>query len=135
MNFATRSRQLLQQVLALAQTRLEMLGLALEQERIGLARELKLAAICIVCAWLAGTTLVLWVMVALPQVARVWLLGVLFALFAITALVSYMTLKRAAQRERLFTRLAAQLQLDRISLGDSLDSRPAAEPGKTGPEP
>jgi len=124
LNFAARSRQLLQQVLAIAQTRLEMLGLAVEQERVALSREIKLAAICIVCAWLAGTTLVLWVMVALPQVARVWLLGVLFALFAITAGVSFMTLKRAAQRERLFTRLAAQLQLDRISLGD----KPGAQP-------
>ncbi len=124
LNFATRSRQVLQQVLAIGQTRLEMLGLAVEQERLALSRELKLATITIVCAWLAGTTLTLWVMVALPQVARVWLLGVLFALFGITAVVSYRALRQAAQRERLFTRLAAQLQLDRISLGDHPGEKP-----------
>lgn len=118
LNFATRTRQVLQQALAIGQTRLEMLGLEVEQERLALSREIKLAAITIVCAWLAGATLVLWIMVALPQMARVWLLGVLFGVFAITAGVSYLALRRAGQRERLFTRLAAQLQLDRISLGD-----------------
>ena len=125
LSFAARSRALLLQMLALGQTRLEMLGLELEKERLALGREIRLAALCIVCAWLAGTTLVLWVVVALPQTARVWLLGALFLLFTVTAAIAWLVLKRAAQRERLFTRLATQLQLDRISLGD----RTAGHPG------
>ncbi len=128
LSFAARSRTLLQQVLAMGQTRLEILGLAIEQERLALGREIKLTAICIVCAWLAGTTLVLWVVIALPQLARVWMLGVLFVVFTATAVVAGVGLKRASQRERLFTRLASQLQLDRISLGDDTASGPGDGP-------
>ncbi len=57
-SLADRTRSLLRQLLAMGQTRLEMLGLAVEQEVRVLSQQLKFAAVCIVGAWLAGTCLV-----------------------------------------------------------------------------
>ena len=109
---AEHGRSLLRQLLAMWQTRLEMAGLALEQEVHALGRELRLAAVCIISAWLAGTALVLWVAVMIPRQIGLWILGVLCVLFAVTSLVSWRLLKRAAVRERLFTRLTEQLRRD-----------------------
>jgi uncharacterized membrane protein YqjE len=111
-SFAERARSLLRQVLAMGQTRLEMLGLAVEQEVHALGRELRLAAICIISAWLAGTSLVLWVAVMFPRQVGLWILGVLCILFAFTSLLSWQVLRRVAVRERLFKRLAEQLRRD-----------------------
>lgn len=111
-SFTERSRSLLRQLLAMGQTRLEMLGLAVEQEVHALGRELRLAAICIIAAWLAGTSLVLWVALVFPRQIGLWILGVLCVLFAVTSLVSWRVLKRVAKRERLFSRLADQLRQD-----------------------
>jgi uncharacterized membrane protein YqjE len=83
-----------------------------EQEVHALGRELRLAAICIIAAWLAGTSLVLWVALVFPRQIGLWILGVLCVLFAITSFVSWRVLKRVARRERLFSRLADQLRQD-----------------------
>ena len=115
-SFAERARSLLRQILAMGQTRLEMLGLAVEQEVNALARELRLAALCIISAWLAGTSLVLWVAVMFPRQVGLWILGVLCILFAVTSLMSWQVLKRVSIRERLFTRLAEQLRQDAKAL-------------------
>jgi uncharacterized membrane protein YqjE len=115
-SFAERTRSLLRQLLAMGQTRLEMLGLAIEQEVHHLGRELKLAAVCIVAAWLAGTSLVLWVALVFPRQVGLWILGVLCVLFALTSLISWRALKRAARRERVFSRLADQLRRDAKAL-------------------
>ncbi|HEY1898978.1 MAG TPA: hypothetical protein VGG49_04200 [Steroidobacteraceae bacterium] len=115
-SFAERTRSLLRQVLAMGQTRLEMLGLAVEQEVSALGRELRLAAICIIAAWLAGTSMVLWVAVMFPRQVGLWILGVLCVLFAFTSLMSWQILKRVSMRERLFTRLAEQLRQDAQAL-------------------
>jgi uncharacterized membrane protein YqjE len=115
-SFAERSRSLLRQLFSMGQTRLEMLGLAVEQEVHALGRELRLAAICIIGAWLAGTSLVAWVAVMFPREVGLWILGVLAVLFALTSLVSWRILKRVAVRERLFTRLAEQLREDAQAL-------------------
>ncbi len=109
---AENGRSLLRQLLAMWQTRLEMAGIALEQEVNALGRELKLAALCIISAWLAGTSLVLWVAVMFPRQVGLWILGVLCVLFAVTSLVSWQVLKRVSVRERLFTRLTEQLRQD-----------------------
>ncbi len=102
----------------MCQTRLEMIGLAVEQEVSALGRELRLAAICIIAAWLAGTCLVLWVAVMFPRQVGLWILGALCILFAFTSLMSWQVLKRVSVRERLFTRLAEQLRKDAQTLED-----------------
>lgn len=115
-SFAERSRSLIKQLLAMGQTRLEMLGLAVEQEVHALGRELRLAAICIICAWLAGTSLVAWVAVMLPRQVGLWILGALCILFVFTSLMSWQILQRVSVRERLFTRLSEQLRQDAQAL-------------------
>jgi uncharacterized membrane protein YqjE len=115
-SFAERSRSLLRQLLAMGQTRLEMLGLEVEREVSALGRELRLAAICIIGAWLSATALLLWIAVAFPRQVGLWILGVLGVLFALTSLVSWRVLKRATRRERLFSRLADQLRQDAQAL-------------------
>ena len=115
-SLAEHGRSLLRQLLGLFQTRLEMAGLAVEQEVNALSRELRLAALCIISAWLAGTSLVLWVAVMFPRQVGLWILGVLCVLFAFTSLLSWQVLKRVSIRERLFSRLAEQLRQDAQAL-------------------
>ncbi|HTC51356.1 MAG TPA: phage holin family protein [Steroidobacteraceae bacterium] len=115
-SFTERSRSLLRQLLAMGQTRLEMLGLEVEREVGALGRELRLAAICIIAAWLSATALLLWIAVAFPRAVGLWILGVLCVLFAITSLVSWRVLQRVSRRERLFSRLADQLRQDAQAL-------------------
>jgi uncharacterized membrane protein YqjE len=112
-----RGKSLLGQLLRSAQTRLELLSIELEQEKLRIGRQLRLAAICIGCLWLAGFTLILWVTFAFSPAARLIVLAVLFALFLIGALISWLTLRRSVKHERLFSRLIGQLRLDRSSLG------------------
>jgi uncharacterized membrane protein YqjE len=115
-SFAERSRSLLRQLLAMGQTRLEMVGLAVEQEVSALGRELRMAALCIISAWLAGTTLVLWIAIMFPRQVALWILGVLCVLFAFTSLMSWQVLQRISIRDRLFSRLADQLRQDAEAL-------------------
>ena len=114
--FAERTRSLLRQVLAMGQNRLEMLGLAVEQEVHALGREVKLAAVCIIAAWLAGTSLVLFIAVAAPRQVGLWILGTLCVVFAVTSAMTWQILKNATKRERLFSRLADQLREDAKAL-------------------
>jgi uncharacterized membrane protein YqjE len=115
-SFAERSRTLLRQLLAMGQTRLEMLGLEVEREVTALGRELRLAAICIIAAWLSATALLLWIEVAFPRTVGLWILGVLCVLFAITSFVTWRVVQRVSRRERLFSRLADQLRQDAQAL-------------------
>jgi uncharacterized membrane protein YqjE len=115
-SLAERTRTLLRQLLAMGQTRLEMLGLEVEREVGALGRELRLAAICIIAAWLSATALLLWIAVAFPRVVGLWILGVLCVLFAITSYLSWRVLQRVSRRERLFSRLADQLRQDAQAL-------------------
>jgi uncharacterized membrane protein YqjE len=115
-SFAERGRSLLRQLLTMGQTRLEMLGLEVEREVSALGRELRLAALCIIAAWLSATALLLWIAVAFPRVVGLWILGVLCVLLAITSLLSWRVLKRVTRRERLFSRVADQLRQDAQAL-------------------
>ena len=112
-----RGKSLLDQLLRIAQTRLEILSLEIERERLAITREVRLAAIAVVCGWLAGFTLVLWVALAFPPDIRFIALGVLFGLFVVGAVASWLTLRRSLRRAALFTRVIEQLRLDRASLG------------------
>jgi hypothetical protein len=114
--FAERTRSLLRQVLAMGQNRLEMLGLAVEKELHALGRELRLAAVCIIAAWLSGTSLVLFIAVATPRQVGLWILGALCLLFGVISLITWQILKGATRRERLFSELAEQLRQDAKAL-------------------
>jgi uncharacterized membrane protein YqjE len=109
-------RSLLRQLAHMGETRLEMLGLEVEREINALGRELRLAALCIISAWLAGTSLVLWVAIMFPRQVGLWILAVLCVLFAITSVMSWQVLKRVSIRERLFSRLTDQLRKDAEAL-------------------
>src|SRR5580698_6207897 len=100
-SFAERTRSLLRQILAMGQTRLEMIGLAVEQEVAALGKEVRLAAVCIIAAWLSGTSLVLWVAVMFPREVGLWILGILCVLFSFTSLMTWQILRRVSIRERL----------------------------------
>jgi uncharacterized membrane protein YqjE len=112
-----RGRSLLGELLRIVQTRLEMLAIELEQEKIRISRQVRLAIVAALCAWLAGFTLVLWVALSLRPDVRFIVLGSLFGAFTLGALACWIALKRVMRRDALFARLLIQLHLDRESLG------------------
>lgn len=111
-----RGKSLLDQLLRIAQTRLELLSVEIEQERLNITRELRVAMLCLVSGWLAGFTLVLWVALAFPPDVRFILLGALFGVFALVSVIGWIVLRRS-RRPPLFSRVIEQLRLDRASLG------------------
>ncbi|HUN28149.1 MAG TPA: phage holin family protein [Steroidobacteraceae bacterium] len=115
-SFVARLKSLLGELARIAQTRLELLTIELELEKRRLARELLLAALCLISAWLAGLTLVIWAALALPPRARLLVLAVLFAVFLLAGVGAWIALRRSLRRDPLFSRLIAQLRLDRASL-------------------
>jgi uncharacterized membrane protein YqjE len=116
-NLFTRGRAMLVEALRMAQTRLELAALELEQEKLRITHDLKLAIFAAICLWLSGFSLVLWVALALPSRARFILLGCFFVVFLIAALGFWIALRRSLRRDPPFTRLIGQLRLDRASLG------------------
>jgi|GEM_PF-1047908 len=123
-----RGRSFLEQILRMAQTRLELLSLELQEEKLALARQLRLAVIGAVCAWLAGLTLVLWIALAVSPEVRFVLLGVLFFVLLIASIVAFVLLRRGARREPLFARLIQQLRADRAALDQELGQELSQEP-------
>jgi uncharacterized membrane protein YqjE len=113
-----RARSLLDQVLRIAQTRLELLAVEIQQEKIALSRQLLLASLTAICALLAGLTLIVWVALAFPQETRLIVLGVLFAVLVLSSIGCWFALKRHARRDPLFSRVIHQLRLDRNSLNE-----------------
>jgi uncharacterized membrane protein YqjE len=93
-----------------------MLGLAVEQEVGALREELRLAAISIIAAWLAGACLIVCVALAFPRHVALLVLAVLCVVFIVTSVVSWRVLQQMAKRERLFASLAKQLHLDAEAL-------------------
>ncbi len=112
-----RGKMLLDQVLRIAQTRLELLSVEVQREKALLVRQLWLALAGALCAWLAGFTIILWAALTLESRERTIFLLSLFGLLVLGSLASWLLLRRRAQREPLFTRAIHQLQLDRSSLG------------------
>jgi uncharacterized membrane protein YqjE len=112
-----RGRSFLRELLRIVQTRLEMLAIEFEQEKLRLTQQLRLAIVAALCAWLAGFTLILWVALALRPDVRFIVLGILFGVFVLATLACWVGLRRAMRRGPLFARLLTQLRLDRESLG------------------
>lgn len=112
-----RGKSLLGELLRIVQTRLEMLAIEFEQEKIRISRQLRLAIVAALCTWLAGFTLVLWVALSLRPDVRFIVLGALFGVFTLGGVGSWIALRRVMRHDALFARLMTQLRLDRESLG------------------
>lgn len=111
-----RGKSLIDQLLRLAQTRLEMLSVELQQEKLAIGKQAQLLAIMVVCALLAGMTLIVWIALAFPPEMRLVALGIIFAAFVIGMLVCWIVLTRQVKRDPLFSRVVNQLHLDRAAL-------------------
>jgi uncharacterized membrane protein YqjE len=116
-----RGKSLLDQVLRVAQTRLQLLSVEIQREKLILVRQIWLAAAGAVCAWLAGFTAILWAALTLPPRERSMVLGTIVAVLILGALGSWLALRKRRHREPLFSRAIQQVQLDRDSLGMDAD--------------
>jgi uncharacterized membrane protein YqjE len=112
-----RGRSFLGELLAMAQTRLEMLALEIEREKLWMLGALRAALVTAICAWLAGFTLIVFVVLALPAGVRLAVLGSMFAVLVVATVGGWIALKRSIRRHTPFSRLIGQLRLDRASLG------------------
>lgn len=116
--FVGRGKSLLDQLLSMVQTRLEMLSTEIQQEKLALTLQLRLAVTAAICALLAGLTLVVWIALAFPPETRLILLGVLFGVLVLVSVICMLVLRqRAHSRPPFLTRVIHQLRLDRNSLG------------------
>lgn len=105
-------------LLRMAQTRLEMLGVELQIERDALLDRLRLGMFAAVAATLAGVTAMLWVAVAAPPAMRSVLLGVLTLLWIAIALTAMLLARGHGRRaaQPLFSSVVAQIGRDRRTL-------------------
>jgi len=113
----SRGKSLLDQLLKITQTRLELLSAEVHQEKLAITRQWQLAVGAVVCACLAGVTLITLLAIALPPHSRVTALAVVLALFVGGAVGCFVALRTRAKRLPLFSRVIHQLRLDRASLG------------------
>jgi uncharacterized membrane protein YqjE len=120
----SRGKSLLEQLLRIAQTRLELLSAEVHQEKLALMHQWRLAVGSVVCLCLAGVALIAFVAVTLPDNLRGQvLLGVFIALCG-GALACWLALRSRARRAPLFSRVIHQLRLDRSSLRNELGEGP-----------
>jgi uncharacterized membrane protein YqjE len=112
-----RGRSFLGELIAMAQTRLEMLSLEIEREKLWVLGALRAAFLMAICAWLAGFTLILWMALSLPPGIRSVVMGSVFVALSLATLGGWIALKRSIRRHAPFSRLTSQLGLDRASLG------------------
>jgi uncharacterized membrane protein YqjE len=113
-----RGKSLLNQLLRIAQTRLELLSAEVHYEKLALMRQWQLAVGAVVCICLAGVTLIALLAITLPRSSRVPVLTVVLALLIGGAVGCVIALKMRAKRPPLFSRVIQQLRLDRNSLGE-----------------
>ena len=113
-----RGKSLLDQLLRIAQTRLELLSAEVHHEKLALMRQWQLAVAAVVCICLAGVTLIALLAITLPERSRVTVLAVVLAFFVGGAIGCVIALKMRAKRQPLFSRVIQQLRLDRSSLGE-----------------
>ena len=113
-----RARSLLDQLLRIAQTRIELLSAEIQSEKLALTRQWQLAVTAVVLASLAGVTLIVWLAVTVPPDKRTTVLGVLFFLLVGGVAGCAIALRKRRKRPALFSRVAHQLRLDRASLSE-----------------
>jgi uncharacterized membrane protein YqjE len=122
----SRGKSLLEQLLRIGQTRLELLSAELHQEKLALMRQWQLAVGGIVCVCLAGVALIVFIAITLPEELRGKVLLGVFLVLCGGAIGCWLALRARARREPLFSRVIHQMRLDRASLGAATD--PSAGP-------
>ena len=118
-----RGKSLLEQLLRIAQTRLELLSAEVHQEKLALMYQWRLAVGALFCLSLACVALIAFIAITLPEDLRGKVLLGLFLLLCGGALGCYLALRRRAKRAPLFSRVVHQLRLDRSSL---MEDRPSS---------
>lgn len=111
-----RVRSLLDQLLRIVQTRVELLSAEIQSEKLALTRQWQLAITAVVLSSLAGVTLIVWLGLTVPPHLRTTVLGALFFLLVGGAVGCAIAMHRRHKRPPLFSRVAHQLRLDRASL-------------------
>ncbi len=111
-----RVRSLLDQLLRIAQTRVELLSAEIQSEKLALTRQWQLAVIAVVLSSLAGVTFIVWLALTVPAHLRTMVLGALFFALLGAAVGCAIAMHRRHKRPPLFSRVAHQLRLDRASL-------------------
>jgi uncharacterized membrane protein YqjE len=113
-----RARSILDQLLGIAHTRLELLSAEIQSEKLALMRQWQLAVLTVVLGCMAGVTFILWLAFTVPPERRTVILGGLFLLLVGAAIGSALALRKRGRRPPLFSRVAQQLRLDRASLSE-----------------
>lgn len=111
-----RVRSILDQLLGIAQTRLELLSAEIQSEKLALTRQWQLAVAAVVLGCLAGVTLILWLALTLPPHLRTTVLGGIFFALVGGVIGCMLALRKRRHRPPLFSRVTHQLRLDRASL-------------------
>src|ERR1044071_5409251 len=97
-----RGKSLLDQLLRIAQTRLELLSAELHHEKIALTHQWQFAVGVVMCTCLAGVTLIVLLAVAVPPHSRGLVLSIVLALLAGGAVGCWLALRTRARRAPLF---------------------------------
>jgi len=111
-----RVRSLLDQLLRIVQTRVELLSAELQTEKLALTRQWQLAITAVVLSSLAGVTFIVWLALTVPPERRTLALGIVFLVLVGGAVGCAIAMHRRHKRPALFSRVANQLRLDRASL-------------------
>lgn len=111
-----RVRSLLDQLLQIAQTRVELISAEIQSEKVALTRQWQLAVAAVVLISLAGVTFIVWLALTVPAYLRTAALGTLFLVLVGGAVGCALAMHRRHKRAPLFSRVAHQLRLDRASL-------------------
>lgn len=108
-------------LLRMAQTRLELLGVEVQLERDAVLDRLRLGMFAAVAATLSGVTAMLWIAVVAPPTLRGILLGVLTLLWLAIALTAMLLSSGVDKRSAspFFGRVIAQLERDRRTIATS----------------
>jgi uncharacterized membrane protein YqjE len=111
-----RVRSLLDQLLRIAQTRVELLTAEIQSEKLALTRQWQLAVTAVVLGTLAGVTFIVWLALTVPPHLRTTALGAVFFVLVGGVIGCAIAMHRRHKRPPLFSRVAHQLRLDRASL-------------------
>jgi len=111
-----RVRSLLDQLLRIVQTRVDLITAEIQSEKLALTRQWQLAVTAVVLSSLAGVTFIVWLAPTVPPHLRTTALGVLFLVLVCGAAGCAFAMHRRHKRPPLFSRVAHQIRLDRASL-------------------
>jgi uncharacterized membrane protein YqjE len=111
-----RVKSLLDQLLRIVQTRVDLISAEIQSEKLALTRQWQLAIFAVVFMSLAGVTFIVWLGLTLPPHLRTTVMGIVFFVFVGGAVGCGIAIHRRQKRPPLFARVAHQLRLDRAAL-------------------